>query len=71
MVRPIPFASFSIADERHESQISRVTEEPDWQVANTTEPIVEVYLPYGYEGTKFTPTFETNYDVKVVTDKRC
>ena len=68
VVRPIPFASFSIADERHESQISRVTEEPDWQVANTTEPIVEVYLPYGYEGTKFTPTFETNYDVKVVTD---
>ena len=70
VVRPIPFASFSIADERHESQISRVTEDPKFQVSGVnTDATVEVYLPYGakVENDKynFTPTFETNYDVKV------
>ena len=65
LVEPVPFSSFAVEDERHESQISRVTEEPMWQVEAEKEPRVEVYLPYGYEGTKFTPVFETNYDIKV------
>ena len=65
VVEPIPFASFAIEDERHEAQISRVTEEPDWQVDANDDPQVEVYLPYGYDKDSFTPIFETNYDVKV------
>ena len=65
-VEPIPFASFSMKDERHESQISRVTVDPDFQVASAKEPVVELYVPYKYNG-NFTPTFETNYGVKVVT----
>ena len=36
VVKPIPFASFSMEGERHESQISRVTEEPDFQVTGLT-----------------------------------
>ena len=68
VVKPIPFASFSMEGERHESQISRVTEEPDFQVTTSTgeEATVELYPSYKYDG-KFTPTFETNYGVKVVT----
>ena len=67
VVKPIPFASFSMEGERHESQISRVTEEPDFQVTGLTdeEATVELYPSYKYDG-KFTPTFETNYGVKVV-----
>ena len=65
-VEPIPFASFSMKDERHESQISRVTVDPDFQVATAKKPVVELYVPYDYNG-NFTPTFETNYGVKVVT----
>ena len=66
VVKPIPFASFSMEGERHESQISRVTEEPDFQVTGVNEEAtVELYPSYKYDG-KFTPTFETNYGVKVV-----
>ena len=70
VIKPVPFASFSIEDERHASQISRVTEDPKFQVSGVnTDATVEVYLPYGakVENGKynFTPTFETNYDVKV------
>ena len=70
VIKPVPFASFSIEDERHASQISRVTEDPKFQVSGVnTDATVEVYLPYGakVENDKynFTPTFETNYDVKV------
>ena len=71
-VEPIPFASFSMKDERHESQISRVTVDPDFQVKEVDgkkvkEPVVELYVPYQYSG-NFTPTFETNYGVQVVTN---
>ena len=68
-VEPIPFASFSMKDERHESQISRVTVDPNFQVESVKSgkvPVVELYVPYDYSG-NFTPTFETNYGVKVVT----
>ena len=72
VVKPIPFASFSMKDERHESQISRVTVDPDFQVKEVDgkkvkEPVVELYVPYDYSG-NFTPTFETNYGVQVVTN---
>ncbi len=69
VVEPIPFASFSMKDERHESQISRVTVDPNFQVESVKSgkvPVVELYVPYDYSG-NFTPTFETNYGVKVVT----
>ena len=66
VVKPIPFASFSMEGERHESQISRVTEELNFQVGGVNEEsTVELYPSYKYGG-KFTPTFETNYGVKVV-----
>ena len=66
VVEPKPFASFSIDGERHTSQIDRVTEDPDFQVfTSNTNPTVEVYLPYNYGTTEFTPTFETNYSVTV------
>ena len=65
VVEPKPFASFSIDGERHTSQIGRVTEDPDFQVAPSYDPTVEVYLPYNYGTTEFTPTFETNYSVTV------
>lgn len=65
VVEPKPFASFSIDGERHTSQIDRVTEDPDFQVAPSNDPTVEVYLPYNYGTTEFTPTFETNYSVTV------
>ena len=65
VVEPKPFASFSIDGERHTSQIGRVTEDPDFQVAPSNDPTVEVYLPYNYGTTEFTPTFETNYSVTV------
>ena len=66
VVEPKPFASFSIDGERHTSQIDRVTEDPDFQVTTSnTNPTVEVYLPYNYGTTEFTPTFETNYSVTV------
>ena len=56
-------------DERHESQISRVTVDPNFQVESVKSgkvPVVELYVPYKYNG-NFTPTFETNYGVKVET----
>ena len=66
VVEPKPFASFSIDGERHTSQIDRVTEDPDFQVTTSnTNPTVEVYLPYNYGTTEFTPIFETNYSVTV------
>ena len=69
VVEPKPFASFSIDGERHTSQIDRVTEDPDFQVATSnTNPTVEVYLPYNYGTTEFTPTFETNYSVTVTAE---
>src|SRR5699024_5245883 len=46
IVEPVPFATFAIEDERRESQISRVTLEPDFQVKPNGDPQVEVYLPY-------------------------
>ena len=69
VVEPKPFASFSIDGERHTSQIDRVTEDPDFQVATSnTNPTAEVYLPYNYGTTEFTPTFETNYSVTVTAE---
>lgn len=69
VVEPKPFASFSIDGERHTSQIDRVTEDPHFQVTpSNTNPTVEVYLPYNYGTTEFTPTFETNYSVTVTAE---
>ena len=70
VVKPIPFATFSVEGERHEARIERVTEEPiTWEVApssgSKSNPQVEAYLPYKYGSTKFTATFTTNYSVKV------
>ena len=71
VVKPIPFESFAIENERHDSQIERVTEDPQWQVsAGNGEPRVEVYLPYDAKTDAnndfyFTPEFTTNYDVTV------
>ena len=69
VVKPIPFASFSMEDQRHEAQISRVTEEPNFQVDKVNkDATVELYMPYKYDG-DFTPTFETNYGVTVSVNK--
>ena len=70
VTEPKPFASFSIEGERHASQISRVTEDPDWQGGAPSKPRVQVYLPYGtsVDANKnyyFVPTFTTNYGVTV------
>ena len=73
VVKPIPFATFSVEGERHEARIERVTEEPiTWEVTpdsgTKSEPQVEAYLPYNYDSTKFTATFTTNYSVKVYAE---
>ena len=75
IVEPVPFATFAIEDERRESQIERVTEDPTWAITGkVTKPRVEVYVPYGEKIDDngdyfFTPEFTTNYDVKVVAVK--
>ena len=73
VVKPIPFATFSVEGERHEARIERVTEEPiTWEVTpvsgTKSKPQVEAYLPYEYGSTKFTATFTTNYSVKVYAE---
>jgi len=76
VVEPAPFASFALENERHTSQIERVTEDPDFQTqwkGAGNRPQVEVYLPYGENASDdhyyFTPEFTTNYVVKVEAAK--
>ena len=68
LVEPKPFATFAVEGQRHTSQISRVTEDIDFE-NGVTDPAIQVYIPYGASTDNgdymFTPVFETNYNVVV------